>query len=84
MFITMKKIFSILCFLFSLAIYAQSSIKSGPMVGYCEMKEAVIWLQTTKEASVYIEYSEKESDANKFKSDTYLTKKTTPLRVMFC
>ena len=45
------------------------------MVGYCEMKEAVIWLQTEKEASVEIEYYEKEFISNKFKSETYLTKK---------
>ena len=49
-----------LCFtvivLFSISIFAQNNLKSGPMVGYSEMKEAVIWLQTEKEASVFIEY----------------------------
>ncbi|MGV1011034.1 MAG: alkaline phosphatase D family protein [Flavobacterium sp.] len=70
----MKNLFY--CYLlFSITISAQNAIKSGPMVGYCEMKEAVIWLQTEKEASVEIEYYEKEFISNKFKSETYLTKK---------
>jgi alkaline phosphatase D len=71
----MKNIYYIYFLLFSIAISAQNAIKSGPMVGYCEMKEAAIWLQTEKESSVEIEYFEKEFSSKKFKSETYLTKK---------
>ncbi len=70
----MKKSSLLFSFLFSIVAFAQSPIKSGPMVGYCEMKEAVIWIQTEKKASVEIEYYEKETPSNKFKSNTYLTK----------
>jgi alkaline phosphatase D len=71
----MKNLLYIYCLLVSIAISAQNTIKSGPMVGYCEMKEAAIWLQTEKEASVEIEYYEKEFSSNKFKSELYFTKK---------
>lgn len=40
----------------SLAIAQNSLINSGPMVGYCEFKEAMIWLQTNKNESVRIDY----------------------------
>jgi alkaline phosphatase D len=59
--------------LFSLTISAQNGIQSGPMVGYCEMKEAMIWLQTTNEALVEIEYYEKENPAKIYKSESYKT-----------
>ena len=52
-----KKIFLVFLFLTFINGFSQNSIlQSGPMVGYCEMKEAVIWLQTNKEAAVKIEY----------------------------
>ncbi|BDB52442.1 alkaline phosphatase [Flavobacterium ammonificans] len=41
------------------------------MVGYCEMTEAVIWAQTTKEASVRVDYYAKDKPAEVFSSKTY-------------
>lgn len=35
---------------------AQAQIKSGPMLGYSEMKEVLIWVQTKYEATVQIKY----------------------------
>jgi alkaline phosphatase D len=53
----MKRILQLYCILFISYSFAQNSLlQSGPMVGYCEMKEAVIWLQTNKDASVKVEY----------------------------
>ena len=47
----MKKSLQLFCILFISYSFAQNSIlQSGPMVGYCEMTEAVIWLQTNKKA----------------------------------
>ena len=46
-------------------------LQSGPMVGYCEMTEAVIWAQTTKEASVRVDYYAKDKPAEVFSSKTY-------------
>jgi alkaline phosphatase D len=41
----------------STALYAQHpQLKAGPMPGYSEMKEAVIWLQTNEKVTVYAKY----------------------------
>ncbi|MCS7004712.1 MAG: alkaline phosphatase family protein [Cytophagales bacterium] len=50
-----------------------SLLQSGPMAGYSTMREVVIWVQTTQPASVYIEYWEKDSVKNRFKSETIQT-----------
>ncbi|BDB56487.1 alkaline phosphatase [Flavobacterium ammonificans] len=41
------------------------------MVGYCEMTEAVIWAQTSKEADVRVDYYAKDKPAEVFSSKTY-------------
>ncbi len=61
----MKKYFTLLFTLFSVAALAQSNlIQNGPMKGYIDMKEAAIWLQTTKPAEVFIKYYPVENPAN--------------------
>lgn len=47
-------------------------LRSGPMVGYSEMKEVMLWVQTTKEASVQISYWERDNV-----NDKYFTEKIT-------
>ena len=59
--------------LFSISIFSQNNLQSGPMVGYCEMKEAMIWLQTEKLASVYIEYYDIEKTKEVFQSVIHTT-----------
>jgi alkaline phosphatase D len=59
--------------LFSISIFSQNTLQSGPMVGYCEMTEAVIWLQTTKSAVVKIEYSSVDDASKVFTSENYTT-----------
>lgn len=53
----MKKtlIFSILSFSFCL-MWAQGLLQSGPMLGYSEMKEVMLWVQTKESAKVHIQY----------------------------
>jgi alkaline phosphatase D len=68
-----KIINCIIVFLFSIIVNAQSLVKSGPMVGYCEMREAMIWLQTTEKATVKIKYFVVESPKEIFESDSYTT-----------
>ena len=66
----MKKTFQLLCILFISYSFAQNSIlQSGPMVGYCEMTETVIWLQTNKKASVKIAYFALDNPSKIFYSD---------------
>ena len=52
-------------------------IQSGPMVGYCEMTEAVIWLQTKENAAVKIDYFATDNPSIIFTSDTYNSSKET-------
>ena len=57
------------------AFSQNTTLQSGPMVGYCEMKEAVIWLQTKKNASVKIEYFTVDKPSEVFFSDNYSSTK---------
>jgi alkaline phosphatase D len=59
--------------LFSVSNFAQINLQSGPMVGYCEMKEAMIWLQTEKPASVYVTYYSVDTSTQIFQSENYVT-----------
>ena len=68
----MKNIFLSLLISCSFFGYSQKTLlQSGPMVGYCEMTEAVIWAQTTKEASVRVDYYAKDKPTVVFSSKTY-------------
>ncbi|MFV8368602.1 alkaline phosphatase D family protein [Flavobacterium sp. LB2R40] len=72
----MKKTFQLFCILFISYSFAQNGIlQSGPMVGYCEMTEAVIWLQTNKKASVKIAYFTIDNPSKIFYSDVYSSSK---------
>lgn len=71
----MKNICFTAILLFSYSFSAQNILKSGPMVGYSEMKEAMIWLQTEKESSVFIEYYSIDEKATVLRSESYPTKK---------
>lgn len=68
----MKNIFLSLLISCSFFGFSQKTLlQSGPMVGYCEMTEAVIWAQTTKEASVRVDYYAKDKPTVIFSSETY-------------
>jgi alkaline phosphatase D len=70
-----KKAILFLLFFSSLAFSQNSILQSGPMVGYCEMKEAVIWLQTTHKATVRIEYFALDNPKVLLVSENYSTSK---------
>ena len=59
-------IFVLLCS--SVLVAQQTLLQSGPMVGYGQMTEVMIWAQTTKTASVQVQYWDVESPKQKFKS----------------
>jgi alkaline phosphatase D len=68
----MKNLTKLFFLLFLTSGFSQNSLlQSGPMVGYSEMKEAVIWLQTKDNASVKIEYFALDNPGKVFYSDTY-------------
>ncbi len=57
-------------------IYAQKSLlQSGPMLGYSEMKEVMLWVQTNKSAEVKVQYYLKGSTSNKYWTNSIVTKK---------
>lgn len=56
-------------------IFAQASpIKSGPMMGYLAMREASVWVQTEKEATVKMAYWIAGKELQKFYSPVVNTK----------
>lgn len=69
--IEMKKLFLLLFFMVSFALFSQKEwLKAGPMVGYCEMKEAMIWVQTSHECIVRIDYFAMDNVKEIFSSET--------------
>lgn len=68
----MKNFTQLFFLLFLTYSFSQKTLlQSGPMVGYSEMKEAMIWLQTKENASVKIEYFALDNPSKVFYSDTY-------------
>ena len=72
----MKKIIILLLISLLLSsLYAQKNLlQSGPMVGYSEIHEVMLWVQTTKSAKVKIAYWTKENSTKLF-TNTVLTSK---------
>ncbi|WP_420574481.1 alkaline phosphatase D family protein [Kordia sp.] len=61
-----KNFFTVLCLLFTFVSIAQQNLlQSGPMVGYSDFREALIWVQTTAPANVKIGYFT-EGETEKF------------------
>jgi len=65
--------FTLLCLL--VAGFCQAQIKSGPMLGYSEMREVMLWVQTEKSEAVKFAYWEKDVPAVKFFTDEIVTTK---------
>ena len=61
-------------FTFILQSFAQNAeLKSGPMLGYSEMREVVVWLQTTSKGKVQLNYWNLEAPNKVFKSNVVET-----------
>ena len=58
----MKYLYTFLYFMVCSSVFSQ--IKSGPMLGYSEMKETLIWIQTEKSSKVEIKYWQKDNKSN--------------------
>jgi alkaline phosphatase D len=50
-----------------------SQVKSGPMVGYSDYKEVLVWVQTEKAATVKLVYWDKANPTKKLSTDEYQT-----------
>lgn len=63
-------------FCISIVMWAQHPLlNAGPMLGYSEMREVMLWVQTTNEASVFIEYAPQAAPGSKQRTNTVQTKK---------
>ena len=52
-------------------------MQSGPMIGYVDMKEALLWAQTKQAATVHFEYWDTALPAKKYTTDKVQTEKNT-------
>jgi len=53
----------------------QNKLQSGPMLGYVEMREVALWVQTTEAATVEIRYHDKNDAKQLFKTAEITTTK---------
>ncbi len=63
---------SLLC---TCGLAQKSLLQSGPMLGYCEQREVLIWAQTTEPARVQVRYE--DAKGNSHLSNEVLTEKAT-------
>lgn len=73
----MKKIIVLTVLLMTVAIaFAQKTfLQSGPMVGYSEMKEVMLWVQTNAPADVHFVYWEKDKPEMSWATEVVSTTK---------
>ena len=65
----------LILFLSASAVAQQSLLQSGPMLGYNEMREVLLWVQTKQSAAVKFAYWAKEKPEEKFYTDEIITQK---------
>ncbi len=53
-----------------------AQVLAGPMLGYSEMREVLLWVQTEKAATVKFNYWEKGNTTAVFSTDEYVTSKS--------
>jgi alkaline phosphatase D len=61
----------------TLGLAQKSRLKSGPMLGYVEMREALLWAQTTEAATVHFEYWPVDKPKERHKTERIKTEKAT-------
>jgi len=66
---------SVAFFQINFIIAQKELLQSGPMLGYSEMKEVMLWVQTKKEATVKIQYYLKNNSSIKHWTNSINTKK---------
>lgn len=69
----MKRLFILIALLINQIVVGQ--IKSGPMLGYSDMREVLLWVQTNQEADVFYKYFDKNEPSKQFTTETVHTSK---------
>lgn len=67
----MKKHYLYVIILLIYPLIGRSQVKAGPMLGYSEMREVLVWLQTEKNAKVRLDYWIKGNEGQKFSTKDY-------------
>lgn len=77
------RLLSLFCFLFVIQTLTaqQDLLQSGPMVGYSEMQEALLWVQTKSTAKVQFAYWERENPAQEYLTDAKIASKESAYTV---
>ncbi|MBP6826494.1 MAG: alkaline phosphatase family protein [Saprospiraceae bacterium] len=52
-----------------------AGLQNGPMIGYVDMREALIWVQTKTHADVQVEYWDEQKPGEKFRSEPVRTER---------
>lgn len=64
------------CWLFASVAFAQSELlQSGPMLGYSDMREVLLWVQTKAPARVQFKYWDKSNPKQVFETESVQTSK---------
>ena len=71
----MKRVLLVLIFINGILFAQKDLLQSGPKVGYSQMREVALWVQTNKEAKVKIQYWENGNNKEKFFTDEIITEK---------
>ncbi|MEO1436390.1 MAG: alkaline phosphatase D family protein [Bacteroidota bacterium] len=72
----MKRFFLLCCLIYSIQSLGQNQyLAAGPMLGYNELREVMVWVQTTEAALVGMEYWDKGNPDVRFKSNLVRTEK---------
>lgn len=72
----MKKFIVLIAIISSSTLFAQQELlQSGPMLGYSEMLEVPIWIQTKSVSDVWISYWNKENPEKIYITSVFTTKK---------
>ena len=72
----MRTLYFSLLFLSTNLLFSQKpTLQSGPMLGYVDMKEALVWVQTTGPAKVQMVYWDSTATGQKFFSEAIKTSK---------
>ncbi|MCS7153227.1 MAG: alkaline phosphatase family protein [Bacteroidia bacterium] len=58
-------------------------LQAGPMLGYAQMREVALWLQTTAPAKVQIEYADTAQPTRKFRTPAIQTEASTAYTALF-
>ena len=72
-----KQLLFTLAFVFFSIQSLWAQLQSGPMVGYSEMREVLLWAQTSQPAKVKFVYWEKDRPAQRFSTEEVATQKHT-------